>query len=55
MTHLDEVKKEIHFDGYIKNNILSAKRLIHITGLQPQAFKIRRIEIARDPCPVKVS
>jgi sialic acid synthase SpsE len=35
--------------------MLNAKRLIHITGLNPQAFKIKRIEIAKDPCPVKVS
>jgi hypothetical protein len=31
------------------------KRLVHITGLHPQAFKIKRIEIAKDPCSVKIS
>lgn len=34
---------------------MNVKRLIHITGIHPQAFKIKRIEIAKDPCPVKVS
>ena len=35
--------------------MLNVKRLIHITGIHPQAFKIKRIEIAKDPCPVKYS
>ena len=31
------------------------KRLVHITGVNPQAIKIKRIEIAKDPCSVKIS
>ena len=46
---------ELSFEGYIKGNLLNVRRLIHITGIHPQAFRIKRIEIAKDPCPVKVS
>lgn len=28
---------------------------MHITGMNPVAFKIKRIEIGKDPCPLKVS
>jgi hypothetical protein len=35
--------------------MLNVKRLVHITGIHPQAFKIKRIEVARDPCSVKIS
>jgi pre-rRNA-processing protein TSR1 len=55
MTKVNEEKRELEFEGYIRGNILNVKRLIHITGVHPQAFKVRRIEIAKDPCPVKVS
>lgn len=35
---------------------MNAKRLIHITGINNHlAFKIKRIEIAKDPCPMKIS
>lgn len=34
---------------------MNAKRLIHITGMQPLAFKISQIEIVKDPCPMKLS
>ena len=46
---------ELSFEGYVKGNMLNVKRLVHITGLHPQAFKVKRIEIAADPCTVKVS
>lgn len=46
---------EVHIQGYIRQNYLNAKRLIHITGINPLAFKIKRIEIAKDPCPMKIS
>lgn len=56
-----EVKKvaqesnEVVIEGYIKQNFLNAKRLVHISGITPQAFHIKRIEIAKDPCPMKIS
>lgn len=34
---------------------MNAKRLIHITGQDKIAWKIKRIEIATDPCPLKLS
>jgi hypothetical protein len=46
---------EVHIRGYVKQNFLNAKRLIHITGQDKIAWKIKRIEIATDPCPVKLS
>ena len=47
---------EIYVEGYIRQNYLNAKRLIHITGINnPLAFRMKRIEIIKDPCPVKVS
>jgi AARP2CN (NUC121) domain len=55
LTKINEEAKELHFEGYIRQNILNVKRLVHITGIHPQAFKIKRIEIARDPCTVKIS
>ena len=55
VSKIDAEKKEIHFEGYIRQNILNLKRLVHITGVNPQAIKIKRIEIAKDPCSVKIS
>lgn len=47
---------ELHIEGYIRNNFLNAKRLLHITGVNnPIAFRIKRIELAKDPCPMKIS
>lgn len=46
---------ELSFEGYVKGNMLNVKRLVHITGEHPQAFKVKRIEIAADPCTVKIS
>ena len=46
---------EVHIKGYVRQNYLNAKRLIHITGLTQVGWKIKRIEIALDPCPVKLS
>jgi len=45
----------VHIRGYVKQNYLNAKRLIHITGQEKVAWKIKRIEVANDPCPVKLS
>jgi hypothetical protein len=46
---------EVHVKGYIKQNYLNAKRLLHLTGIPHQGWKIKRIEAAHDPCPVKLS
>jgi len=42
-------------EGYIRNNLLNAKRLIHITMHNPHQYRIKRIEIGKDPCPMKIS
>ena len=34
---------------------MNAKRLMHVTGMFPHAFRIKRIEIGKDPCPMKIS
>ena len=34
---------------------MNAKRLIHITGNPVLSWKIKRIELAKDPMPVKLS
>jgi hypothetical protein len=53
---LDRTNRELVVTGYLKNNFLNTKRLIHITGLQSQpGFKIKQIELLKDPCPVKLS
>jgi len=46
---------EVHVKGYIRQNFLNSKRLVHITGIPVQSWKIKRIEFASDPCPVKLS
>ena len=46
---------EVHIKGYIRQNFLNAKRLMHITGLGKVSWNIKRIEVAIDPCPVKLS
>ena len=46
---------EVHIKGYVRQNYLNAKRLIHITCHDKIAWKIKRIEIATDPCPLKIS
>lgn len=46
---------EVHIKGYIRQNYLNAKRLVHLTGKPVLSWKIKRIEIASDPCPVKLS
>jgi len=49
-------ENELCVEGYIKHNYLNAKRLLHATGIQnPVGFKIKRIELAKDPCPMKIS
>jgi len=38
----DKEKNEIEFRGYIRNNFLNVKRLVHITGIgAQQGFKIK--------------
>ena len=46
---------EVHIKGYIRQNYLNAKRLIHVTGLPVLSWKIKRIELASDPTPLKLS
>ena len=56
LNKIDTEKKELHLEGYIKQNFLNIKRLLHITGMnQVQGLKIKRLEIAKDPCPMKIS
>ena len=39
-------KNEILVSGYIKQNYLNTKRLVHITGVSAQqGFKIKQIEL----------
>jgi hypothetical protein len=45
----------ISIRGYIRQNFLCAKRLLHITGMNPSQFAIKKISIAKDPCPLKLS
>ena len=38
----DKEKNEIEFRGYIRNNFLNVKRLVHITGIAAQqGYKIK--------------
>lgn len=53
MFHVRE--DEVHIRGYVKQNYLNCNRLVHLTGLGKVAWKIKRIEVAQDPCPVKLS
>jgi hypothetical protein len=53
VTHVRD--DEVHLKGYIRGNYLNAKRLLHFTGYSKVAWKIKRIECATDPCPVKLS
>ena len=56
VASLDLAAKEVHLLGYVRNNFLNIKRLIHLTGVTAQqGFKIKQIEIAKDPCPLKLS
>jgi hypothetical protein len=55
VSKVDEAKKQVTIEGYIRQNFLNSKRLIHITGRLPMAFKISKIELGRDPCPLKIS
>ena len=48
--------KELTISGYIKQNYLNIKRLMHITGINSQqGYKIKQIEITKDPCPMKLA
>ena len=53
MAHVRE--DEVHIKGYVKQNYLNCNRLVHLTGLGKVAWKIKRIEVANDPCPVKLT
>jgi len=54
-TKVDEQNNELQVTGYIKQNYLNSKRLVHITGVQgQQGFKIKQIELTPDPCPMKL-
>ena len=46
---------EVQIKGYIRQNFLNARRLVHLTGIPVLSWKIKRIEFASDPCPVKLS
>ena len=48
-------KDEVHVKGYIRQNYLNTKRLVHITGMPVLSWQIKRIEIATDPTPLKLS
>jgi hypothetical protein len=49
---IDKEKQELVLSGYIRNNFLNVKRLIHLTGIKAQqGFKIKQIELNSDPCP----
>lgn len=42
LTNVDEAKKELQVTGYIKNNYLNTKRLVHLTGVSAQqGYKIK--------------
>ena len=53
VSHVRE--DEVHIKGYIRQNFLNAKRLVHLTGVPVLSWKIKRIEFASDPCPMKLS
>lgn len=55
LAKADPANKELVMTGYIKQNYLNTKRLIHLTGVHSQhGFKIKQIEITKDPCPMKL-
>lgn len=33
LVKVDRERKELQFQGYVKNNLLNVKRLLHITGV----------------------
>lgn len=53
VSHVRE--DEVHIKGYVRQNFLNAKRLVHLTGKPVLSWRIKRIEFASDPCPVKLS
>ena len=56
LTKVNKASKELEVTGYIKQNLLNIKRLMHITGVSAQqGFKIKQIEISKDPCPMKLA
>lgn len=56
LTKVNKASKELQVTGYVKQNLLNIKRLMHITGVSAQqGFKIKQIEITKDPCPMKLA
>ena len=53
VSHVRE--DEVHIKGYVRQNFLNAKRLVHLTGKPVLSWRIKRIEFTSDPCPVKLS
>ena len=53
VSHVRE--DEVHIKGYIRQNFLNAKRLVHLTGKPVLSWRIKRIEFCSDPCPMKLS
>lgn len=54
---VDQVKRQgaqVKVSGYIRNNLLCAKRLLQMTGSKA-VFKIDSIALGQDPCPLKIS
>lgn len=47
-------ENKVEVSGFIRNNLLSAKRLLQITG-QKGVLKIEKIQLGTDPCPLKIS
>ena len=55
VAKVDPKNKELWVRGYIRNNYLNIKRLVHLTGVSSQiGFKIKQVETTADPCPLKL-
>lgn len=56
VAEVDVKAKEVLIKGYIRNNFLNVKRLVHLTGVMAQqGFSIKQIEATEDPCPLKLA
>lgn len=55
VAKVDSKSRELWVRGYLRNNLLNVKRLVHLTGVSSQiGFKIKQIETTSDPCPLKL-
>lgn len=55
VAKVDPKSRELWVRGYIRNNFLNIRRLVHLTGVSSQiGFKIKQIEATADPCPLKL-